>query len=85
MNPPWLATQEQKVCSLEHSEVITVNGTLNGRNARLLLDSGASGNFISQSFINSIMNEASENVGVIGEIKSTDSKNVRLADGTLRV
>ena len=50
MNPPWLATQELKICSLEHSEVITVNGTLNGRNARLLLDSGASGNFISQSY-----------------------------------
>jgi len=39
------------MCSLEHSDVITINGTLSARNARLLLDSGANGNFISQSYI----------------------------------
>jgi len=34
------------VCSTTHEDVITVNGKLNGKNAKCLIDSGASGNLL---------------------------------------
>ena len=65
------------LCSASQSNVITVNGTLNGKLAKMLLDSGASGNFIKKSFID----ETSENL--FDDLQLVNDKNVKLADGSI--
>jgi len=51
--PERLQVNESCLCSTAtHSNVMIIDAKLNGHKARLLLDSGASGNFIKSSFIN---------------------------------
>ena len=64
------------VCSTTHEDVITVNGKLNGKNAKCLIDSGASGNFINRAFI-------SDADSRLFQISKVGSKNVKLADGSI--
>ena len=45
----WLQINELELHS--NSAVMVMSGKLNGKRAKLLLDSGASGNFLSRSFI----------------------------------
>ena len=47
------------------SEVIIIQALLHGYPAKLLLDSGASGNFIKESFINQIQNNNQEKLDII--------------------
>jgi len=62
-----------------HSEVIIIQALLHGYPAKLLLDSGASGNFIKESFINQIQNNSQEKL----DIMTIDEKNIKLADGSI--
>jgi len=58
-----------------------INAKLNGHKARLLLESGASGNFIKSSFINGTSeNSASPNDFNISSIEPT---NIKFADGSV--
>ena len=54
-------------------DVIIVNGRVNGRPVRLMIDSGASGCFVKKAFVE--MN----NLGM----KKIDNRNIRLADGKI--
>ena len=63
--------------SSTQSDVITVNGFLNGRAARMLIDSGASGNFITKKFLATGCETLTE---CISEI---NPKNVKLANGSI--
>ena len=56
-----------------NSKVIVLEGTINSQPARSLLDSGASGNFVTKKFV------TKANL----PITSMRSKSVRLADGKL--
>jgi len=48
----WLNSNTLICCSSTHPDVITVDGYLNGHRAHMINDSGASGNFITQKYIN---------------------------------
>ena len=58
-----------------------IDAKLNGHKARLLLDSGASGNFIKSSFINGTSENSANPKGF--NISSIEPKNIKLADGSI--
>jgi len=79
-SPNWWQVNEVQLGLPTHSPVMIINAKLNGKPARLLLDSGASGNFVKTSFIRSFekMNEP-----IDFKVNKIESKNIRLADGTI--
>ena len=80
--PEWLQVNELCLClTATHSDVMIINARLNGHKARLLLDSGASGNFIKSSFINGT-SENSVNPNDF-KISNIEPKNIKLADGSI--
>ena len=72
----WLNSNAFMCCSSTQSDVITVKGLLNGHKARMLIDSGASGNFITQKFIDA--GRETLNACLTG----MDPKSVKLANGS---
>jgi len=53
-SPNWWQVNEGQLGLSTNSPVMIINAKLNGKPARLLLDSGASGNFLKISFIKSL-------------------------------
>ena len=80
--PEWALINELDLRSNRtHEEVMIIQAMLHGHPAKLLLDSGASGNFINESFVNRLkMVESNRNKL---EIKDIEAKKIKLADGSI--
>ena len=77
----WLSFNQTLHFSNTHSDIITVESKLNGNSAIALIDTGASGNFISKDYLNK---GSSENVVKLRRfITSVNEKKVKLADGSI--
>ena len=74
----WINSNALICCSSTHSDVITVDGYLNGHSAHMLIDSGASGNFITEKYI---IGSGRETLASI--IDHTSPKTVKLANGSI--
>jgi len=59
--------------------MIIIQALLHGYPAKLLLNSGASGNFIKESFSNHIQNNSQEKL----DIMTIEEKNIKLANGSI--
>jgi len=76
----WLTCNKILEFSNIHSDIITVESRLNGKLAIALIDTGASGNFISKEYLN---RGSCENVAILRRfITTVDEKKVKLADGS---
>ena len=77
----WLTCNKILEFSNIHSDIITVESRLNGKLAIALIDTGASGNFISKEYLN---RGSCENVAILRRfITTVDEKKVKLADGSI--
>ena len=74
----WVNSNALICCSSTHSDVITVDGYLNGHSAHMLINSGASGNFITEKYI---IGSGRETLASI--IDHTIPKTVKLANGSI--
>ena len=72
--PTWLRANKLVCHSASHSDCIVIHGKLNGKKAVMLLDSGASGNFLRSSFVDG----ARESL----QINSVSPKKINLANGS---
>ena len=74
--PEWWSSNALTCYSSTHSDVMTIKGFLNGHEARMLIDSGASGNFVNAQFLGN----GRETLAAC--MSDTSPKNVKLANGT---
>ena len=79
-SPNWWQVNEVQLGLSTHSPVMIISAKLNGKPARLLLDSGASSNFLKISFVKSF-EKFDEPIDF--KVNKIETKSIKLADGTI--